>query len=361
MRAMVGISALAAIGIAILDSRAAAPVDKPLRNSWEERQAYAEQIRALIRKGSFDELERIAKDLISEDRRSSAGASKIVDFYDAMTPLPDDKLPRPDFKGDGAERRIATYKAWAEAKPSSYLPKVGLSMAEFALAWRERGEGWAKDVPDEKMRLYQQHLAIAWEWARKARAENEHDPELYSYLIGMCRDVGCPRAAVDAYLASAIAMNPKFDDAYIAMANYLLPRWQGSSEEFTAFAEKSANENKALGNMVYARIASVGLLTEGDKFPTVYPDLQWERVRSGLLEIDKYYPDSTRSYHLLARFAWVFRDKDTARNAQQRLTDHIDTDVVNFWWTPYNFLNARKWALQDPATPTKGAPDVSQP
>jgi len=360
MRALVGIIVLAAIGISISDARAAAPADRPLHNGWEERQAYADQIRVLIRKGSFDELERIAKDLISDDARSSAGAPKIVDFYDAMRPLPDDKLPQPDSRGDGAERRMATYKAWAEAKPSSYLPKVGLSMAEFALAWRERGEGWAKDVPAEKMRLYEQHIAVSWEWARKARAENEHDPELYSYMIEMCRDVGCPRATVDDYLASAIAMNPRYDNAYISMANYLLPRWQGSREEFTEFAAKAANDNKALGNMVYARIASVGLLTEGDKFPSVYPDLHWERIRSGLLEIDKNYPDSTRTYHLLARFAWVFRDKDTARSAQLRLTDHIDTDVVNFWWTPYNFLGARKWALQDPATPTNGAVDVSQ-
>jgi len=146
---------------------------------------------------------------------------------------------------------------------------------------------------------------------------------------------------------------PKFDDAYVSMANYLLPRWQGSPEEFTDFAEKSANDNKALGNVVYARIAAVGLLADGDKLPQVYPDLEWERIRKGLLEIDKQFPDSTRTHHLLARFAWVFRDKDTAREAQARLTDHIDTDVVNFWWTPYNFLAARKWALQDPAAPTR--------
>jgi hypothetical protein len=360
MRAIVAIGVLAVTGIAISDSHAAAPADKPLHNGWEERQAYAEQIRVLIRKGSFDDLERIAKELISDDSRSTAGAPKIVDFYDAMRPLADEKLPRPDFRGDGAERRMATYKAWLEAKPSSYLAKIGLSMAEFEIAWRARGDGWAKDVPPEKMRVYEEHIAASWEWAKKARAEDEHDPELYSYLIGICRDVGCARTVVDEYLASAIAMNPKYDAAYIAMANYLLPRWQGSVEEFTEFAEKSANDNKALGNMVYARIASVGLLTEGDKFPSVYPDLKWERIRSGLLEIDKYYPDSTRTYHLLARFAWVFHDKDTARMAQQRLTDHIDTDVVNFWWNPYNFQGARKWALEDPATPAKGTADVSQ-
>jgi hypothetical protein len=95
---------------------------------------------------------------------------------------------------------MATYKAWAEAKPSSYWPKVGLSRVEMSIAWRERGEGLAKDVPDEKMRLYKEHLAASWEWARKARVETQHDPELYSYMISMCRDVGLPPETVDSYL-----------------------------------------------------------------------------------------------------------------------------------------------------------------
>jgi hypothetical protein len=119
-------------------------------------------------------------------------------------------------------------------------------------------------------------------------------------------------------------MNPKFDDAYISVGNYLLPRWQGSAEEFTEFAEKSANDNKALGNMLYARIASVGLLTEGDKFRQVYPRLEWERIRSGLLEIDKHYPIDAH-VSLLARFAGSFATR------APRATRNGDSQTA---WTP---------------------------
>jgi hypothetical protein len=65
-----------------------------------------------------------------------------------------------------------------------------------------------------------------------------------------------------------------------------------------------------------------------------------------LLETDKKYPNSTRTYHLLARFARLYEDRDAARDAMSRLSDRFDDDVANYWYSPYDFIEGRRWAMQ---------------
>ena len=150
--------------------------------------------------------------------------------------------------------------------------------------------------------------------------------------------------------ASALAINPKYDAVYIPMANSLVPRWLGSSDAFVDFAEQAADDNRALGNIVYARIATVGLLIEGDKYRATYPRLSWDRILDGLRQIEKRYPDSTRTAHLLARFAYVYEDRAVAREALLRLKSGWRSDF-EYWGKPSAFVKAYRWALDEDPDP----------
>jgi hypothetical protein len=341
---LVGIMVLAgAGGDAGPSTAAAAPTAvAPLHPESPEREAFRTQIRGLLQRGEFDELERIAQSLTSDDPRFSSGVSKLVDLYTAFEPT----------RGvgpDGPDARTAAFTAWAKEKPSSHWPKVGLSVVEALRAATARGPALARDVSPDQWNEHDRHAKAAWEWGQKALADGAKDPEIFTHMIGVCRSVNCPREQAARWVAAATAMNPNYDSVYISMANYLLPRWLGSPEEFVAFAEKSSDENKALGNIVYARIATVALLTEGNDLRKTFPGLQWERIQSGLREIDKRYPDSARTYHLLGHFARVFEDHAVAHEALTRLGGGWDADASSYWYSPFVFREARYWATGDAA------------
>ena len=318
----------------------AGPPIRALHPENPERAAFKAQVSEMLRLGKFDELERTGQNLIAGDARYSSGVSKLVDLYAALEPTSESGT-------SGPAARMAAFRAWAQAKPTCHWPKVGLSKVEIWLAVKARGNGVAGDVSP--------HMKAAMEWARKALADDPRDPQLLTEMIGMCGDADCPKEEADRWLASAIAMNPGYDSAYITLANTLDPHRRRSSEELVAFAEKAADGNKALGDIAYARIASVGLLKESSHYRETFPGLKWERIQSGLREIDRRFPDSARTYHLLALFARVYEDHAVALEAMTRLGTEWDEDAAQYWDNPMTFEIARQWAFGD-AAPVSLAP-----
>jgi Domain of unknown function (DUF4034) len=296
-----------------------------------------------LRNHDFDELERLAQTLIKDDARYACGSSKLVDFYTVLEPS---GATGPD----GVDARAAAFAAWENAKPNSHWPKVGFSKVEQWRGAEARGGGWARDVTPKQWAEHDQHMKLAMEWGLKAVADNAGDPELFTHMIGVCRNLQCPKEQADRWLAAALAINPNFDAVYITMANALVSRWLGSADAFVDFAEQSSDENKALGNIVYARIATVALLIDKDKLRETYPRLQWERIENGLRQIDKRYPDSARTFHLLARFACLYGDRAVAREAMARLDNSFTGDAVQYWDSAASFQNARDWAMEAPGT-----------
>jgi hypothetical protein len=308
-----------------------------LRCEKTERGNFKAEIGNNLRNGNFEWLERTAETLIKEDPRYGSGASKLVDFYLTLDTSNDDA--RAD-----ADSRVATFTAWEKAIPNSHWPKVGFSLVESSLAAKARGSGWASKVTPEQWAEHDRHIKLAMEWGRKALADDAGDPELFSHMISVCRRTECSQEQANRWLAAALAINPKYDAVYIDMAYALTPRWRGSPDVFVDFAEKASDENRALGNIVYARIATVALGMEWDKLRETYPRLSWDRIQDGLRQIDKRYPDSTRTFHLLAHFAYLFEDRAVAREALSRLSNGWMADV-EYWRTPATFRKAWAWAM----------------
>ena len=145
---------------------AGAPTTKALRPEDSERVAFKMQIREMLRLGQFDELERTARSLIADDPRYSCGVSKLVDFHTAMDPIQESGP-------NGFDAMTATFTAWSQAKPSSYLPKVGFAYVESSRAWKARGNGFSREVSPEGWDGFHRHMKAAMEWGRKALADGE--------------------------------------------------------------------------------------------------------------------------------------------------------------------------------------------
>jgi hypothetical protein len=308
-----------------------------LRCETLERGIFKADVANNLRNGNFDWLERTADALIKDDPRYSSGISKLVDFYGVLDPSDGDGP-------EGADARVATFTAWQKAFPSSHWPKVGFSAVELWRGSQARGTRWASEATREQWAEHDRHLTLAMEWGKKALADDAGDPEIFTHMIYVCRRADCSQEQAESWLAAALAVNPKYDAVYIAMATFLVPRWRGSPDAFVDFAEKASDANKDLGNIVYSRIAVVALGVDGDKIREIYPRLSWDRIENGLRQMNRRYPDSTRTYHLLARFAYLYGDRAVAQEAFSRLTNGWRSDV-QYWGAPAAFKKAYAWAM----------------
>lgn len=341
--AVLGFSILMTPALAATPSTTKEPSAPKLICEKKERGEFKALVGNYLRNNQFEALDQLVHTLIKDDPRYACGVSKLVDFYDALE-------PHYESGSEGVDTRVATFTAWEKARPDSYLPKVGFSLAEEWRAYQARGHGWAQNVTAEQWEAHDRHLKLAMQWAEKALAYDPGDPQLFTHMIGLCRGLKCSREHVDELFASALAINPKYDAVYIPMANSLVPRWSGSADALVDFAEKAADDNKALGNIVYAKIASVALLIDRDEYRATYPRLSWERILDGYRQTEKLYPGSTRTFHMLARFAYVYEDRAVAREALSRLKSGWKADV-DYWDTPAAFLTAYRWALNEEPDP----------
>ncbi len=308
-----------------------------LRPSRTERLQFRAEVNDLMRQGEYAKVEALAEELLEKDSRFSSGEPKLEELYATLTPR------------RGAEKTVEKrHIEWFRQSPKSYLPKTGLSLVALRRAGLARGGGWADTVAPEQWKKFDERLKVADWWAQSALNDKPRDPQFFSYLIDLCKWKGCPRATAEASLARAIALNPSYDVAYAAMANYLLPRWHGSPGAFVEFAGAASDQSQTLGNIVYASVATVALRADGRQDSSavrrMYPRLDWGRIRAGLLELDRRYPDSARTYHLLAHFARVYEDKETARAALRRLGRDWDRDGADYWFRESTFREAWDWA-----------------
>jgi hypothetical protein len=85
-------------------------------------------------------------------------------------------------------------------------------------------------------------------------------------------------------------------------------------------------------------------LIDADKYRATYPRLSWDRIQDGFRQLDKLYPGSARTFHLLARFAYAYEDRAVAREAFTRLKGGWGADV-EYWRSPAAFAKAYRWAL----------------
>lgn len=309
-----------------------------LKPNKTERLQFRAEVNALMRQGDYAKVEALAAELLENDSRFSSGESKLEELYVTLTPR------------RGAEKTVEKrHIEWFQQSPNSYLPKAGLSFVAVTRAGRARGTGWADTVTPEQWKKFDERLKEADWWAEGALNDKPRDPQFFCYLIQLCTLKSCPRTTADALLARAIALNPNYDGAYAAMAGYLLPRWHGSPDAFVEFAGAASDRSQTLGNIVYARVATVALLVDGRQDGSAvrrtYPRLDWGRIRAGLLELDRRYPDSAQTYHLLAHFARVYEDKETARAALLRLGREWDRDGPDYWFSESTFREAWDWAF----------------
>lgn len=165
-------------------------------------------------------------DQIASDLRKGKKREELSGFYNAL------------FLGSGKaplESALARCDEWEKALPDSAT--VGAVRANILIreAWYERGSGWGSTVTEEGWALYKSYLDQAAE-ALDKRALS--DPQSCAFRIQVAMGRNEPVSVVDKAAAKSLELDKQSMVGVLAKMVYLLPRWHGSREAVTAYANE---------------------------------------------------------------------------------------------------------------------------
>lgn len=302
----------------------------------EEREVFQKELRELLYREEFARLEQVAGELRHERPRFSSGLPKLNDFYKAVGGEARGPV-KPDM-----DRHKQLLEKWMAARPDSLTPRIAMILIYTEYAWKARGGGWAKDVTKEGQEGFERNL----ESARKLIVETEKmdidDPTIYALALIVSKGLATPMEETSSFLDKGVKIDPNFDPLYIYMANYLLPRWHGSPKELHDFALRAVElAGPDFGYIMYLRVAAIAQLHDGNTFRTQYP-FSWPRLKRGLDELDRRFPNSARTINLYGWFACRYRDVEAARTVMPRLGWGVD-EAKEIWEEKSTFDACNQW------------------
>jgi tetratricopeptide (TPR) repeat protein len=130
------------------------------------------------------------------------------------------------------------FNQWVEDFPNTYQPYLARASYYYNMGWHSRGGKWANGTPKENIDLMKEYFIKSYGDLMKSIQLNDKSMISYSILIDILNTQGNDNEA-RIVTDKAIEMNPA---SYVVRSTYLMglrPRWGGSYEEMTRFANDS--------------------------------------------------------------------------------------------------------------------------
>lgn len=195
-------------------------------------------------------------------------------------------------------QHIELLKQWAAQKPGSQTANMALATCYTKFAWDARGNGYAKEVSDNKWQLFNERMKLAKEVVLAAKTE-PLCPKWYVVMNEIAITKGWDKESFDKLFNEAVQHEPEWYEYYRQKATYLLPRWHGEPGELDAFVNSFAvNGSRKDSAMLYFLLTEhVGAVDPEEAKKTV---AHYEVLKQGYFDLRKAYGVNARDT------AWVF-------------------------------------------------------
>lgn len=296
------------------------------------------QVRNLLYKRKYAELEQMAARLRTRKYRFIDGNWQLVDFYKSLAYSYGSKET---FEDAISTRRL---DEWIKQNPESSTPWIAKAEAYTYLAWRARTGNFAAEVLAQNWKGFREKLLLAKEALAKAENLKPKDPHLYSVYLSTAMGLNAPDLVSEHLFNMGVSIEPGYLPLYYARAIALLPRWGGQQGALKAFASKAVERfEPGEADALYTRIAHAVLLYAGPR-STKDHDFSYERIKRGYPSILKAYPKATGYLDGYCAFACLNKDKKLARD----LFEQIGEDWSQACWdTAKCFSSYKAWAFMD--------------
>jgi hypothetical protein len=176
-------------------------------------------------------------------------------------------------------------------------------------AWFARGGGWADSVTEKGWEGFRQHMAVAERFLTRAWQMNSNCAETARLMMDVELAQGQGLGREEMWFDRAMAADRNYDDAAVAMAWYLQPRWYGSDNATLQFGRRCVASTNWGGRVplvlvdTHHSLATYYKLTDSPDYwhrPEV-----WKDVQSAYERFFQANPKATGWRHNYARDAYL--------------------------------------------------------
>jgi hypothetical protein len=130
--------------------------------------------------------------------------------------------------------------AWRAERPKDPDAAAVYAQALLYRAWDTRGDGWAKDVPAERMAQFSQLLPASLYAAQEAAALAPHDPSPWVTMVTAARGLVLPHEEFRRLWSELTARAPHHFFGHLNALQYWCAKWCGSHRLAHRFAQEAA-------------------------------------------------------------------------------------------------------------------------
>jgi hypothetical protein len=303
-----------------------------------EIEEYERLLRKHLEAGDFEWLDNEAATQRLKKERLPGGYLKLRRIYKIMA-TPAER----NGKAEAWETHLAKLELWSKQRPTSITPRVALAHAWIDFGWEARGTGSFNTVTQQGRSLFVSRLEKAETILSDAAKLNEKCPEWYLATMVVAKAQGWDREEFENVFAAGVALEPTYNNLYIAKAGYLLPQWNGKPGEWERFAEESANKlGGEEGDVLLFTIYSSMMEDHSLDFMNTHKQLA-PRLLRGFRAIEKLYGSSSHRLNEAALISIFANVPQTTADLMKQIGEDYDESV---WRSKTNFEMFRQLALK---------------
>lgn len=200
--------------------------------------------------------------------------------------------------------------------PDSASLRIALAKAYVYWGAEARGDGWASSVTEEGWRLLHERVEKAYALLEEAEALKPSDPQLFAEFVQVAMyKSDIPKEQVYRWVAEGRKLAPTYYPLYMAMADYLLPRWHGEPGDVEQFAASLVELIPGDDGLeAYARVVMEVKAYESSSDNTlVWGSFDKKLLSQGAEVLARRYPQSQRMVSFAANCVFVAQDREAAQ------------------------------------------------
>jgi len=297
------------------------------------------EIRSLLEKKDFAELEKIAGRMRDNRLRFANGNWQLDEFYGSFA--------QDTYRyEESPEQYLGMFQEWIAQYPKSVTPRIALAGVYVGFGWRARGGGWAYEVTEEGWEKLKSNLEKALPVAMGAEQLGGNDPVLYKVYLQAGLGLGSSAEQMDTWLEKGLAIEPEYLGLYTIRAIALMPRWGGEDRELEAFARKVTEQTEQKWRQSLYAVIAAGLLPmhSSQGYETFLKHkFDYEKLKQGHEDLLERYPEASFYVNTYCIFASIYQDKQKARELFDKIGENWD---ISAWCEEEHFKKFRDWAYE---------------